>query len=411
MGVLASGLLMDRRYRLEELVGRGGMAEVYRATDTEGDRPVAVKLLRDVEAADVRRFHVEVAVLGRLDHPGVVRLYGTGSHEGVPYLVLELVEGPSLADELVAGPLGAERSVSVARQLADALAHAHGLGVVHRDLKPANILFDAEGRVRLADFGIARLADLGVSVTGMTAPGMVVGTMPYLAPEQVEGRRVGAPADVYTLGLVTLECLTGARCYPGGRIEAAVARLHRPPDIPAGLPAWLREVLAAMTTCEPRWRPCADAAAAAFASRSADPVLAATAGLARPLETTVLSRPRRLGVGDQGRSRRALTLAAAGVALAVPAWLFANGDGPLGDPSATPGSTPANQTPTPGPSSTPQAPTRVEPVATTLPSPGEGDDQLDDGHPAPGHEERGGKDKKDDGGGGNGGGKGRGGDG
>jgi serine/threonine protein kinase len=405
---------MDRRYRLEELVGRGGMAEVYRATDTEADRPVAVKLLRDVETADLRRFQVEVAVLALLDHPGVVRLYGTGSHDGVPYLVLELVEGPSLADELVAGPLGVDRSVSAARQLADALAHAHGLGVVHRDLKPANVLFDAEGRVRLADFGIARLADLGASVTRMTAAGMVVGTVPYLAPEQVEGRGVGTPADVYTLGLVTLECLIGARCYPGGWIEAAMARLHRPPDIPADLPAWLREVLVAMTAREPRSRPRADAVAAALASRSADPVLEATAGLARPLETTVLSQPRRRGAGDQGRSRRALALAAASVALAGPGWLFANGDRPLGDPSATPGSTPTNQAPTPSPSSAPQTHTTVEPLATTLPSAGEGgeaDDQLDeDGDPGPGHEERGGK-GKDEGGGGHGGGKGRGGDG
>jgi serine/threonine protein kinase len=150
--------MIDERYRVERLLGRGGMADVYRAVDTEGGRPVALKLLRDVRADDVRRFRIEAAALAQLDHPGVVKLYRTGSHDGVPYLALELVDGPTLATKLRHGSLGLDRSVDLATDLAGAIAHAHRVPVVHRDVKPGNVLFDAAGRARLTDFGIARVA-------------------------------------------------------------------------------------------------------------------------------------------------------------------------------------------------------------------------------------------------------------
>jgi serine/threonine protein kinase len=358
--VLALDLVIDRRYRVEQLLGRGGMAEVYRAMDTEAGQPVAVKLLRDVDGGDLERFRIEVAALTRLDHPGVIKLLGSGSHEGVPFLVLELVEGRSLADALVDGPLGFDRSVGAAGHVAGALAHAHRLTVVHRDVKPANVLFDADGRPRLSDFGTARLAGMG----GVTATGLVIGTAPYLAPEQVKGQGVGTPADVYALGLVVLECLTGTRCYPGTWTEAALARLHRPPDIPEDLPAWLREVLAAMTALDPSRRPSAEAAAEAFDRRSAEPLSGATVKLMVPVTTIAIpavaataavertSTMRFAPATSSGalrssaahRRSRLAAVAAASVAFAVPAWLFASSDPQAADapPAPTPASTAAS---------------------------------------------------------------------
>jgi serine/threonine protein kinase len=270
--VLASGDLIDERHEIDQLLGRGGMAEVFRATDTSTGRPVAIKVLRTIDSQSIERFRTEVEVLGRLDHPGVVRLCGWGSHNGVPYLVLDLVDGPSLADVLDNGPLGVERSTSIGQQLAAALAYAHGLDIVHRDVKPANVIFDADpAHVRLADFGIARLGD----ATRMTTAGHCVGTAAYLAPEQLEGQ-AGPATDIYALALVMLECLTGTRCYPGTLAETTAARLHRAPLIPADLPPWLRHTLRAMTTRDPRQRPPATAVAQALRHRSVDAVLAPT---------------------------------------------------------------------------------------------------------------------------------------
>ena len=269
------GQIVGGRYLLRELLGRGGMAEVYRARDTATDRGVAVKILRSVEHGDAARFRSEAHVLSLLDHPGVVRLRGSGTHEGVPYLVLDLAEGGSLAGELAAGPPRLDRTLAVGEQVAEALAHAHRQGIVHRDVKPSNILFDAEGQVRVADFGIARLA----GSSSLTRTGQLVGTGLYLAPEQVAGEPVGPEADVYSLGLVVLECVTGSPCYAGGHIEAAVARLHRPPEVPPELPRWLREVLATMTARDPGRRPAASDVATALCRRGAEPVLASTAAL------------------------------------------------------------------------------------------------------------------------------------
>ena len=270
--MLDPGVLIDGRHEIEQLLGCGGMAEVYRARDIRMGRSVAIKLLRMVDPHSLGRFRTEIEVLSRLDHPGVVRLRGTGSHDGIPYLVLELVDGPSLVDVLVGGPLDFEQSISIGQQLAEALAHAHGLGVVHRDVKPANVILDAEpAGVRLADFGIALFSD----TTRVTAAGMCIGTAAYLAPEQLEGQ-AGPAADVYALGLVVLECLTGTRCYPGSLVEAAMARLRRAPVVPVELPVWLRHTLRAMTARDPGRRPPAEAVADAFRCRSVDAVLAST---------------------------------------------------------------------------------------------------------------------------------------
>ncbi|HET6952969.1 MAG TPA: protein kinase [Acidimicrobiales bacterium] len=269
----APGDVIDGRYLVRGLLGRGGMAEVFRATDTATDRGVAVKVLRSVEPGSVRRFGAEVDVLARLDHPGLVRLRGSGTHEGVPYLVLDVAEGPTLAAELAGGPLGIERALAVGERVAGALAYAHRRGVVHRDVKPSNILFDDRGRARLADFGIARLA----GTPSLTGTGQLIGSAPYLAPEQVSGGQAGPATDVYSLGLVVIECLTGRPCYPGSAAEALVGRLHRPPDVPPDLPGWLRAVLSAMTATDPSRRPVAATVADALRRRDAEPVVAATA--------------------------------------------------------------------------------------------------------------------------------------
>jgi eukaryotic-like serine/threonine-protein kinase len=264
--VLPPGTFVDQRYLVAELVGRGGMADVFRAVDTVTSSPVALKLLRGTNPNDACRFESEVKVLGMLDHPGVARLQGAGTHHGVPYLVIDFVQGPSLADELVDHPLGFERSLTVGFQIGEALGQAHQLGIVHRDVKPSNVLVEASGRFRLADFGIARLAD----ATRLTAAGAVVGSAPYIAPEQLLGQGEGPAADVYGLGLVLIECLTGERAFPGGQVEAAMARLQREPAVPDDVPTWLRGALKLMTARDPTGRPSADAVADAMRQRSLD---------------------------------------------------------------------------------------------------------------------------------------------
>lgn len=271
--MLAPGHVIDQRYRVVASVGRGGMAEVFRATDTVTAGAVALKVLRGHEPGHAERFRAEADALARLNHPGVVQLRGAGTHDGAPYLVLDLADGPSLADRLADGPLGLDRAAALGAQVADALSHAHRLGVVHRDVKPSNILGAGHDRWRLADFGIARVA----GEPSLTTTGLVVGSPPYVAPEQVEGRPVGPAADVYALGLVVIECLTGQPCYRGGQLEVALARLHRQPAIPTGLPEWLRDVLAAMTARDPLRRPSTAAVADAFRDRTAEPVVAVTA--------------------------------------------------------------------------------------------------------------------------------------
>ena len=204
------------------------MGEVFRATDTNTDRAVALKVLTSSEPGSAQRFRSEADLLTLLDHPGVVRLRGSGLHDGVPYLVLDLADGPSLARELADGPLDLGRMRRVGSEIADALAHAHDHGVVHRDVKPSNVLFAADGRARLADFGIARLA----GAQTLTRTGQLVGTAPYLAPEQVAGDEVGPAADVYALGLVLAECLTGrpaSRARRSRRRSAACTALRRSP--------------------------------------------------------------------------------------------------------------------------------------------------------------------------------------
>ncbi|MDO9496581.1 MAG: serine/threonine-protein kinase, partial [Nocardioides sp.] len=173
-------------------------------------------------------------------------------------LVMELVEGPTLSAHAQAGPVAPDEVASIGAQLADALAYAHAQGIVHRDVKPGNVLLGANGRVKLADFGIARL--IGDTVRH-TKTGTAIGTAAYLSPEQVLGEEITPAADVYSLGLVLLEVLTSERAFPGSPTESALARLNRDPDLPETLPEPWRRLLGAMTTRDPAARPGADAVA------------------------------------------------------------------------------------------------------------------------------------------------------
>jgi len=246
------------RYRLESLLGRGGSAEVWRSTDEALGRQVALKLVTASGGEDAGRVGDEARLLASLSHPGLVPVYDAGTDDGGrPWVVMELVEGETLADAVRRGALPSLRVAEIGARLADALVYVHGQGLIHRDVKPANVLLGKDGRVRLTDFGIARLVD----AAKVTATGLTVGTASYLSPEQVTGATVGPPADVYALGLVLLECLTGQREYPGAAVEVALARLSRSPRVPSTLGEGWPGLLTAMTDTDPPRRPTTEAAA------------------------------------------------------------------------------------------------------------------------------------------------------
>jgi hypothetical protein len=240
------------RYVVGPRLGRGGSGEVFRAQDRLLGRPVALKMFpRGVAVAeDVRRWR-EVRTLAGLDHDRLVRIYDVGEHDTRPFFVMQLVEGSSLAAHLRTSALDVPAALHLGVALASGLGHVHAHGIVHRDVKPANVLLDEAGHAFLTDFGIATR----IGAAALTEDGVVLGTAAYLAPEQVRGEPVGPAADVYSLGLVLLESLTGRREYPGEVIESAIARLHRRPDPPAVLGEEIVAILRAMTADAPADRP------------------------------------------------------------------------------------------------------------------------------------------------------------
>jgi len=267
----AAGDLVGGRFRIESVVGVGGMATVFRAVDESLGRTVALKVFRSelADADDVRRQRDEVQLLASLNAPGLVTLFdavaegGVGDH-GRAFLVLEFVDGIDLRTKLLDGPPGAALIARIGSDVAGALSYIHRRGVVHRDVKPSNILLPHDHSTpgaplaKLADFGIARLLD----DARMTATGTVIGTATYLSPEQAQGAMVGTASDVYSLGLVLLEGLTGLRAFPGTAIEAVLARLAREPEIPLTIDDPWRTLLTAMTARQPQDRPDAASVAA-----------------------------------------------------------------------------------------------------------------------------------------------------
>ncbi|MFA9432576.1 serine/threonine-protein kinase [Egicoccus sp. AB-alg2] len=239
----AADVLAGGRYELGELLGAGGMGLVRRARDTVLDRDVAVKLLADNLAADAdarERFLREARAAARVTDPHVVTVHDVGEEAGRPYLVMELVDGPSLADVLRRdGPLDPYDVVEVAAQALAGLAAAHAAGVLHRDVKPGNLLCGPDGAVKVADFGVAEAAD----VPGLTRTGFVLGTRSYLAPERLRGAPASVRTDLYALGATLVELLTGSP----------------PSDTPArdvaGLPVGLGRLLTRLTADDPEARP------------------------------------------------------------------------------------------------------------------------------------------------------------
>jgi len=250
------GELVAGRYRIQRLLGRGGMSTVYEASDDKIPRRVALKVFRSelTDENDMRRHEGEIGMLAALNHPGLVTLFdAVADDDGNAVLVLELVTGGDLRHAMDAARLSSAEVSVIGVAVADALAYSHHRGIVHRDVKPGNILMperdgvDTGARAKLADFGIARLID----ETRMTAAGSVLGTAHYLSPEQAVGGMVGAPSDVYSLGLVLLEALTGERPFPGTGVESVAARLMGDPVFPSRLdPAWTT-LLRGMTAREP----------------------------------------------------------------------------------------------------------------------------------------------------------------
>jgi serine/threonine protein kinase len=279
------------RYRLDRLVGRGGTAEVWQATDASLGRRVALKLVTAPHDESAVRAADEARTLAQLSHPSLVQVYDAGTDDaGRPWVVMEFVEGETLADAMRKGPLPVRRIAEIGATVAEGLAHVHARGMLHRDVKPANVLLGRDGSVKLTDFGIARLID----AARVTSTGLMVGTASYLAPEQVSGEQVGPAVDVYSLGLVLLEALTGTREYDGPPLEAALARLHRDPTLPSSLPPGWAPVLASLTARVASERP--DAASAARALRALQSGDTATTVLAAPrpapaTATTALRAP------------------------------------------------------------------------------------------------------------------------
>ncbi|MEU8618023.1 serine/threonine-protein kinase [Streptomyces sp. NPDC048623] len=267
-------MLVADRYRLQGCVGRGGMGEVWRATDEVLGRDVAVKLMlgheHDPSAAE--RFRMEAQTAARLSHPHVVGVFDFGTWDGKLFLVMELVSGDSLAgDRGRSVVLGAEQVATVAAHAAAGLAAAHRQGVVHRDIKPGNLLMDADGTVKLADFGIARFVD--DPSAGLTTTGQIVGTGLYLAPERALGQPASPASDVYSLGCVLYQLLTG---QPPFRADTATALLYQhidtPPTPPRQLgvpmPAAFEAYLLSLLAKQPEQRPAAQAIADWFTSGS-----------------------------------------------------------------------------------------------------------------------------------------------
>ena len=245
-----TGELLDGRYRLGTLLGRGGMSDVFRAVDEVNSTDVAIKIVRSPDREYAQRLSQEAQALRRFSHPGLVQLFESGVNGDMAYLVMELVDGPSLDQVLRQGPLTTAETASIGSSLADALAYAHAQGVVHRDVKPANILIGADGLARLTDFGIARLVDTST----LTLTGTMLGTATYMAPEQLENHAVGPSANVWSLGIVLLECLTGERVYAGTPSEVLARRMAGPVTLPDGLPVPWKLLLTGMLAPAPEDR-------------------------------------------------------------------------------------------------------------------------------------------------------------
>lgn len=354
------------RYHLIELLGRGGMGEVWRAHDTATNRTVAIKLLPPHLAQDatfVQRFRREAEAAAQLNSPHVVPIHDYGEIDGRLFVNMRLIEGRDLQQVLAEGPLDPARAVRIVGQVARALHAAHKIGLVHRDVKPSNILLDDDDFAYLIDFGIARGADQ----TRMTGTGSVIGSWPYMSPERLRAGQIDARSDVYALACVLYECLTGATPFPGENTEQQItAHFMEPPPRPSitdpNVPAALDSVIAAGMAKDPDQRyattvelaSAADGAittpmvrsaqnpstSAAFVTSAAPPMPATEAADLTLDATQQATLPPPSPVDQRGRKRRRIALvsgaaviATIGVVLAV---VLAIGNGPANKPPDNP---------------------------------------------------------------------------
>ena len=250
-------------YDVTALIGEGGMGQVWQATDTQLNRQVALKILPDAFADDpdrLARFQREAQILASLNHPNIAAIHGIEEEEGTRALVLELVEGPTLADRIAKGPIALDEALPIAKQIAEALEAAHEAGVIHRDLKPANIKVREDGTVKVLDFGLAKALDpvqegdpsnSPTLTAAATQMGVIMGTAAYMSPEQARGKTVDKRADIWSFGVVLYEMLTGQRAFHGEDVSVTLADVIRadvswdklPNDLPPALSTYLGRCL------------------------------------------------------------------------------------------------------------------------------------------------------------------------
>lgn len=393
------GVSFGGRYELLSRIAIGGMGEVWEATDHVIGRTVAIKILKDEYMGDpgfLERFRAEARHAALVNHEGIASVFDYGEENGSAYLVMELVPGEALSTVLERdGALSADKTLDIVAQTASALQAAHAAGLVHRDIKPGNLLITPDGRVKITDFGIARIADQ----VPLTATGQVMGTVQYLSPEQASGHPASPATDTYSLGIVAYECLAGKRPFTGeSQVAIAMAQINeQPPPLPPTVPIPVQNLVMAMIAKKPSDRPSSSAtvARAAQALRRGDlnsaaiavPAIATggiagnddatrmlsaagDAGATRILPTTA-QLPTEDAADEKEKKKRSpwtwplIALIALLVIVLVPTvWALTNQGGGDADPSASP-STSSTPTKTPTPTPTPTE-TRVDVTALNL---------------------------------------------
>lgn len=321
--------LLGGRYEVFEVLGRGGMGEVRAGRDRRLERDVAIKLLRADLAHDPairQRFQNEARLAARLTHPYIVAVYDTGEDRGIPFLVMERLPGTTLADALAGGPLPWPEVQTIGLQLLAALEAAHASGLVHRDVKPGNIMAAGPNHWKVGDFGIAKSLD--VVDQNLTGTGFIVGTPRYLAPERLAGGPATAGGDLYSVGVVLYEALTGRRLFDAPDPLTLLTAIPQPltdlrPDVPPALAAVVMRAIARRP--EDRFATAAEMAAAVGQSSPAEATVApqyattvATGGAPAPGATGLMARPRR----RRHAHRRPFTLAAAAAAVVLASTAF-----------------------------------------------------------------------------------------
>ncbi|SFQ26054.1 MULTISPECIES: serine/threonine-protein kinase [Actinomadura] len=335
---MSADLVLNHRYRLLERLAIGGMGEVWRASDEAAGRQVAVKLLRLELGSDMRargRFESEARFAAELRHPGIARAFDYGEQDGRTFLVMELVAGEPL-DEILArdGGLPVEAVLDLIVQAGRALTVAHEAGIVHRDVKPANLMVSPDGRLKITDFGIARR----LAAASQTQTGMVMGTAHYISPEQAQGLKLSPAADLYSLGVVAYECLTGAPPFDGPTpVEVALKHVRdAPAELPARVPEEARELVMEMLAKEPRDRP---ADAHTVAARA----LAIRAGLSTGRISAVPAGPPRPGRSGAARPGPGRHSAAGGTHIVTQSSALSGFDDTSGADSLANGSVPGQR--------------------------------------------------------------------